>query len=83
MHNLQKEMLKIAEPLAPAEQEGGDFRWRLLLPRLSVELLPIESDPWTTHMVVKGPSFVPALFPFRRQRDNLEEWLGLFQYPKH
>ena len=39
------EMLKIAESLAPAEQERRDLRWRLPLPRLSVELLPIESDP--------------------------------------
>jgi len=42
----EKEMLKIAESLAPVEQAGGDLRWRLSPPpRLSVELLPIESDP--------------------------------------
>lgn len=42
----EKEMLKIAESLAPVEQEGGDLRWRLSPPpQLSVELLPIESDP--------------------------------------
>jgi len=41
----EKEMLKIAESLEPAEQEGRDLRWRLPLPRLSVEIVPIESDP--------------------------------------
>ena len=41
----EKEMLKIAESLEPAEQEGRDLHWRLPLPRLSVEIVPIESDP--------------------------------------
>jgi len=42
----EREMLKIAESLAPVEQEGGDLRWRLSPPpRLSVELLPIKSNP--------------------------------------
>ena len=31
----------------------------------------------------KELSFVPAHLPFGRQRDRLEEWLGLSQYPKH
>jgi len=40
----EREMLKIAESLAPVEQEGGDdLRWRLSPPpRVSVELLPVE-----------------------------------------
>ena len=41
----EEEMLKIAESLAPAEREGDSLRWRLLLPRLSVEIVPLESEP--------------------------------------